>query len=309
MEPSKKVISPVALNALTEALTHIYWYKPELRNFLTNTISDTTILSKLNWQDYKRNIASALISILSQNQDQYKLDLFNLMTEVCKIDDYSHLEKLEDGQKKAIAAKQSVEALRKQIKGHVEIAEELKKQELRRNTAKEKISKTVGVQQKLEEINKDFLALAVSNDPQARGYKLEKIIKELFALFDLDPKASFKITGEQIDGAFTFENNDYLFEGKWQQELCNIQDLDAFSGKLSRKLDNTLGLFCSINGFSNDSVTNHSTGRRLMILMDGADLMAVLEGRIDLTQLLLRKRRHAAQTGNIYLKVQDILVS
>jgi hypothetical protein len=44
-----------------------------------------------------------------------------------------------------------------------------------------------------------------------------------------------------------------------------------------------------------------------MILMDGSDLMAVLEGRIDLTQLLRRKRRHASQIGNIYLKVGDIL--
>jgi hypothetical protein len=31
-----------------------------------------------------------------------------------------------------------------------------------------------------------------------------------------------------------------------------------------------------------------------MLLMDGSDLMAVLEGRIDLIQLLLRKRREVA---------------
>ena len=44
-----------------------------------------------------------------------------------------------------------------------------------------------------------------------------------------------------------------------------------------------------------------------MILVDGSDIMAVLEGRIDLFQLLLRKRRHASQTGNIYLKIHEIL--
>jgi hypothetical protein len=37
------------------------------------------------------------------------------------------------------------------------------------------------------------------------------------------------------------------------------------------------------------------------------DLMAVLEGRIDLVQLLLRKRRKAAETGNIYLRIHEIL--
>jgi hypothetical protein len=44
-----------------------------------------------------------------------------------------------------------------------------------------------------------------------------------------------------------------------------------------------------------------------MILMDGSDLMAVLEARIDLIQLLLRKRRHASQTGNIYLRIHELL--
>jgi len=36
-----KVIAPAAINALKEALTSIYWYKSDLRSFLTNTISDT----------------------------------------------------------------------------------------------------------------------------------------------------------------------------------------------------------------------------------------------------------------------------
>lgn len=59
---------------------------------------------------------------------------------------------------------------------------------------------------------------------------------------------------------------------------------------------------------ADDGVRAHSSGRRLILLMDGSDLMAVLEGRIDLVQLLLRKRRAAAQTGNIYLRVHEILI-
>lgn len=309
MEPLKKIISPVAINALSEALTHIYWYKSELRSFLTHTISDTTILSRLNWQEYKRNIVSTLVNFLAEHQETYKNDLLRLISEVCKMSDFSHLMKLEDGKEKAAKAKLTVEALRNQMLGHQDIIEEQKKQEQRRQATYEKTLKIKDVQNHLETIKDQFYQLVSSNDPQLRGFKLEKIIKELFALFDLDPKASFKIQGEQIDGAFTLENNDYLFEGKWQKELCNIQDLDAFSGKLSRRLENTLGLFCSINGFSEDAVKAHSTGRRLIILMDGSDLMAVLEGRIDLIQLLLRKRRHASQTGNIYLKIHEVLAS
>jgi len=231
------------------------------------------------------------------------------MNDVCQINDFSHLENCEDGKEKAKKAKISVEALRKQIKGHQDLIEQQKQQEQRKQEAHEKTLQIKNVQKRLEEIKKEYHQLVVSTNPQKRGFQLEKIIKELFNLFDLDSKASFRKTGEQIDGAFTFENVDYLFEGKWQKELVGIQDLDAFNGKLLRNLDNTLGLFLSIDGFSEDAVYAYSKGRPHMILMDGADIMGVLEGRIDLLQLLLRKRRHASQTGNIYLKLCEIITS
>jgi len=303
----RKVLAPAAINALKEALTNVYWYKSDLRSFIMNSISDPNILSILNWNDYKRNIVTSLINFLAKHQETYQNDLLRLMSEVIKITDFSHLKRLEDGEEKAKKAEESIYALRKLLKGHFDLIEEQKKLEERREVAYATILKNKGVIEKLEEINKEYYLLISSTDPHKRGYQLEKIIKELFTLFDLDPKASFKLKGEQIDGAFTFDKTDYLFEARWQQEVVSTKDLDAFSGKLTRKLENTLGLFLAINGFSDDSVKAHSTGRRLMILVDGSDLMAVLEGRIDLIQLLLRKRRHASQTGNIYLKIHEIM--
>lgn len=151
------------------------------------------------------------------------------------------------------------------------------------------------------------MTLVISADKQGRGYELEKLMHDLFELFDLDPKASFRTTGEQIDGAFSLEGTDYLFEAKWQQNPIAAESLDSFSAKVERKLENTLGVFLSIDGFSEDGVAAHSSGRASIILMDGADLMAVLEERIDFVSLLLRKKRHASQTGNIYLRIHEIL--
>jgi len=100
----------------------------------------------------------------------------------------------------------------------------------------------------------------------------------------------------------------HSFTGTGQQvKPVTATEMHGLSGKLQGKLENSLGLFISINGFSEDAVEAISSGRRLLILMDGEDLMAVLEGRIDLVQLLLRKRRKASQTGNIYLKIRDFL--
>ena len=304
--PTKKIV-PAAIVALKEALTNLYWYKRDLRSFLTSTLTNPALLSRLNWSDYKRNIVGELIGFLDQRQDEYQADLLRLMTEVARVDDFSHLERLEDGKEKAASALASVRALRKLTEAHEALFEEQKRMEERRRKAYEEMLRTTAVRTKLEELTKEYYNLLGSGEPQQRGFRLERIVRVLFELFDLDPRASFRIVGEQIDGAFTFDATDYLFEGKWQQEPVGAGELDVLAGKLSRKLDNTLGLFLSINGFSEDGVKAHSSGRRLMLLMDGSDLMAVLEGRIDLIQLLLRKRREAAQTGSIYLRIHEIL--
>jgi Restriction endonuclease len=304
---SSKMIASAALVALREALASVYWYKGDLRSFLTSTLSDPRILTRLNWADYKRNIVNELVSTLARQEDEFQADLLRLMTEVARINDFSHLEHLEGGTDKAQRARRSVAALRKLTVAHEAQYEDQKKLEERRQKAHQKLMRTSAVREKLEELKAEYYKLLGSDKPQHRGYRLEKVMRELFELFDLDPKASFRIVGEQIDGAFTFEATDYLFEAKWQKEIVGAEDLDSFAGKLSRKLENTLGLFLSINGFSVDGVKAHSSGRRLMMLMDGSHLMAVLEGRIDLIELLLRMRRHAAQTGNIYLRVHEIL--
>lgn len=302
-----KKISPAALQSLKEALTLVYWYKSELRSFLSQCLSDPSVLSRLNWTEYKRNIVATLIDHLAMNEEVYQRDLIRLMSEVGNVTDFSHLRKLEDGGKKAEEAKTAVEALRSQLKGHQSIEDEHIKSTDRRKEAHHRLMQVNAIQQELDKLKNEFFTLVSSDNPQQRGFSLEKVLKGLFDLFDLDPKASFRITGEQIDGAFSFDGTDYLLEAKWQQEPVAAKNLDGMTGKLSRKLENTLGLFLSINGFSEDAVKAHSSGRRLVILMNGSDLMAVFEGRIDLVQLLLRKRRKAAETGNIYLKIHEIL--
>lgn len=300
-------ISATAINALKKALATVYWYKSDLRSFLDHTIPNKHILSYLDWNDYKRNICSRLVDLLVKNEEKTQNDLLNLVYEISNMNDFSHLRQLDDGEEKVKSAKEAVAALRMVSKGHLEQIKEHEEIENRRKKIfEEQLGKTA-LREKLEEIKNDFYVLVSSSDSQKRGYQLEKLLKELFNLFDLDSKASFKIVGEQIDGMFTFENNDFLLEAKWHKDPIDISSLDSFSGKLSRRLENTLGLFISVNGFSPDAILAHSTGRRLMILMDGSDLMAVLEGRIDLIQLLARKRRYAAQTGNIYLGIHEIM--
>lgn len=302
-----KRISPAAVQALKEALVAIYWYKSDLRSFLTSCITDSHVLANVNWDEYKRGIVASVVDRLAAHQDRYGGDLLRLLSEVSAMTNFSHLERLDDGEAKATMAQAAVRALQTFVVPHEQILAEQKAIEARRKATFEALLQHEAVRDKLTNLQRTFFALISTTEPQKRGYRLETVLNELFTLFDLDPKASFRVVGEQIDGAFTFDGTDYLLEGKWQTLRVGTHDLDAFKGKLSRKLDNTLGLFLSINGFEANAIALHSGARPSMILMDGSDLMAVLEGRIDLLQLLLRKRRHAAQTGQVFLEIREIL--
>lgn len=301
-----KRLSPAAIVALKEALCSIYWYKSDLRSFLSNCTGNATLVNTLNWDNYKRQVVADLVDVLVRDQDKHLGVLTKLCFEVVNLRNFTHLEQLDGGAQKARKAKEAVEQLRQLVEPHQEKVKDEEEAERHRKERAEKLQRNSAVREKLRELNAKFVAIATGSSPQARGFDLERLMYDIFELFDLDPKASFKNTGEQIDGAFALEGTDYLFEAKWQEDSVGVQDMDTFASKVRRKLDNTLGVFLSMNGFSQDGVTAHSVGRPSVVLMDGADLMAVLEERIDFVSLLLRKKRHAARTGNIFLRVHEI---
>lgn len=302
-----KKISPSALLALKEALAAVYWYKNDLRAFLSASLSDSAVVATLNWSAVKREIAWEVVDRLSKNEANNQEILLWLMKHVSELSDFSHLLQLDDGEIKARRAKASVTALRTQIQGIDALLNDRADVEAKRREYEVAQKRVTGTSQALEELKRSYMSLVVSTDPHNRGYELEKLLGRLFEIFDLDPKASFRVVGEQIDGAFTFENTDYLLEAKWQKEPIGVKDLDSLQSKVSRKLENTLGLYISINGFSQDGLAAFLRNRPNIYLCDGADLMAVLEARIGLKELLMRKRREASQTGNIYLPVSEVL--
>jgi hypothetical protein len=78
-------------------------------------------------------------------------------------------------------------------------------------------------------------------------------------------------------------------------------------GKLQTQIiRNTLGLYISLEGYSSDCLKVENPVLKSMILMDGMDLMNVLEGRVRLTDMIYLKRRHASQTGEIFYRIVGI---
>lgn len=298
-------ISTQALIALKDALSNIYWRKRDLRQFIELTIENPAIVATIDWQDIqKQESISILIDRMAAREDIYQNDLLRLIQETGNFSDFSHLKYWDKTGSITRRAKDAVEKLRNQTKGYFDTIEELKKAEENRARNVAKVKSTIYFSEKLGELKKQFFEIAVNTNPQQRGFQLEKLLNELFHLFDLSPKSSFKIIGEQIDGAFTFDSTDFLLEAKWQKALVTASDLYSFGGKIANKLKNTLGLYISIDGFSQDGIDTNNPLTKQMILIDGSDLMLVLDSRIRLTDMILIKRQHASQTGEIFFKIE-----
>jgi hypothetical protein len=300
-------ISAQALIALKDALSNLYWRKKDLRQFIELTMDNPYIVSTIDWQENpKYESVSQLIDRMTARQDVYQTDLLKLLQETSNVNDFSHLKYWDDKGDLTRRAKEAVAKLRAQTKGYFDMIEELNQAAEKRFENIEKVKHSVSFAEKLDELKKQFLTIATNSNAQQRGFNLEKLLNELFHLFDLSAKSPFKITGEQIDGSFTFDNVDYLLEAKWQKAQINAGDLYKFGGKISGKLKNTLGLFISLDGYSSECTQTGSSVVKSMILMDGLDLMMVLDGRIRLNEMIFIKRRHASDTGEIYYRISGI---
>lgn len=67
--------------------------------------------------------------------------------------------------------------------------------------------------EKRKKLRREFETLKLEA-PKKRGFNFEKFLNKLFEVFNLNPRNSFRLTGEQIDGSFHLENNTYLVEAK-----------------------------------------------------------------------------------------------
>lgn len=298
-----KKINSAAIVALKHALSNIYWYKNDLKSFLNATIKNKAIISYINWNDTKINCVSFLVDSMVKNEGRFQEDLLSLMEQVCNFNTFSHFDKFPNSLEMKDNAIKAVLELRKSCKGWFDSRDEKDTQNKVKENYNLSIKKSQDHQQRLLEFKQQYIDLSMSSNVNSRGYLFEKFLKELFMFFDLDPRGSFKIDGEQIDGSFSHEGTDYLIEAKWQNHQAKRADLDIFSAKIGRKLKTTLGLFISVNGYV-ETIVNGDVKFNDMILMDSIDLLQILDNRIALPEMIKLKRKHASETGEIMYRVQ-----
>jgi hypothetical protein len=158
----------------------------------------------------------------------------------------------------------------------------------------------------------EFAALSSSSDKRRRGYLLEDLLQKVFILYGIPTEKSFKRNegGEQIDGAFTLDGWHYIVECKWAEKLSDIRQLDSLYGKLNRSGRQTMGLFLSINGWSDNVISLLKQNQdKSIVLMDGYDLRCVLDEHINvnLKELILKKLSHLNFNSEPFYSVSQFI--
>lgn len=155
----------------------------------------------------------------------------------------------------------------------------------------------------------DELTLREQN-PQKRGYLLQDLLNRLFNAFEIPVHRSFTRNegAEQIDGAFQIDGWYYLTECRWRQEPSDTRALDGFVGQISRSGKQTMGLFLSINGWS-EHVPDllKQNDQKAIILMQGYDLRTILSEEVHLRDYIVAAVQNLNLRAEPYLGVKEYL--
>jgi hypothetical protein len=117
------------------------------------------------------------------------------------------------------------------------------------------------------------------------------------------PRALLQVVVE-IDGSFHFRGFTYLVEAKWESQSPTFSDLAKLKANLDGKAESTRGFVVAMAG-NDENVLEHmfAVSRRSpnnLVLVDGQDMVAILEGRLALVDALIATidaAEHEARLG------------
>jgi hypothetical protein len=159
----------------------------------------------------------------------------------------------------------------------------------------------------ISQLKDAFFTLHAEEDRQAAGYALEKLLNCLFALEGLEPTESFRVIGEQIDGAFELDHEAYLVEARWEQRQLSEAPLLTFRGKIEGKSPYTRGVFIAINGVTEEAKRAITIGKQpTFFIVDGYDLTMILSEDVDLKEFLRQRQRLLAERGAVVVAYKDL---
>lgn len=298
------------LDCMKGCILSIFWPKKDIVDFLRSIgCASRDLIPENEYKELNRaEIVDRIFYNLEQRSDsgigQFR-SMLKILTEWDYFNPYyfNKLNKLDEKE-----AKRNITHL-KQLQ---EIRDNKIKQE--RQHHEEQVRKQKDISFSENELREIFLNLYAGKDKdgkeinsQRRGYLFENFLKKLFKKEGIEVTEPFKIMGEQIDGSIKYEGEHYIIEAKWHDKWSSSDSLYQFAVKVEGKMYGR-GLFISINGFSPESVQALITGKALRtILVDGGDLVLIIEGMYTLKEMLDNKIKAAQTMGRIYVDATNLV--
>lgn len=164
---------------------------------------------------------------------------------------------------------------------------------------------------RLVDLQKIFYGLRLIENPQERGYGLEKLVAQLVYLTLGNCKPSYRAKLKwsdksifQIDAAFCVLDTQYFrVETKWTSKPVLPSDVVLFREKLD--VVSVKGLMISMNGFTPEAIAKAVSyrGDREILLMDGDELEKILNGCPSFDEAIRQKQQYFAVESNPYHQI------
>lgn len=106
------------LVALKDSLVHSFWFKNELRDFISCSITDSYLVGRLDWigrQYSKRDLVDALVDTILKGEKTFNADVYSLAQGLTEIVRYPGLERQRNRVKKISDAKKHRDILKKHV--------------------------------------------------------------------------------------------------------------------------------------------------------------------------------------------------
>ena len=289
-----------------DCLLGVFFKKTDLIDFISNDCGCTSADMKgIHPTLSKAQIVDLLYGNLHQRGDSGNLQLHTIIQNIVRWSDFGSYW-FKNGSLNAEEAKQDIERLKQMIGEKTKEDEHVRELDRRNKAAEAAKLKRLTMINLLETFRK---LMAMNSEAQQRGYEFEKFLINLFGFFEIKLDKPFKLTGEQIDGSFRLQgDNSYICEARWKDEPSTTEGLYQFAYKVQTKTLYPRGAFISVNGFSKgaiEAICKNNTPN--IFLMDGADLICVLEEIIPLPDLLSKKVELGQTKGRIFVPASEII--
>lgn len=283
---------------IKRGISNLYWYKEDLKKAWLRSNVDSNICNRLfNLRNddgnklTKRELMDLLYIELRSLEYNKRLEIsrnfVRILVEHSNFVPLAEGHNIEKAETCALKLRQIIEEQRKQAEYNQQIRR--RAQNSKKNDYNDELLKL-----------RDWFIRAEKLPPQKKGYELEKIFSHLMKISRIPVEESFKIVGEQIDGAIKYDGNYYLVELKWTASPSAHQEVSSLYVKVEGKMS-ARGIFISMNGYSKEVVESLPKGKDIkMLFLDGVHFANVISGIYTFNDLLEYAISQASLKGNIY---------